>query len=155
MTPVSISLADYAADHRHPVNRRLHSICVPTIVFSLLGLLWSLPVPAPAAGLSPYVNWAVVIVAATLLWYWHLTPRLAAGMLLAAIPALAAIAMLDELDTPLWLISAMLFVAAWIGQFVGHAIEGRRPSFFRDLRFLLIGPLWVLSGLYSRLGIRV
>jgi uncharacterized membrane protein YGL010W len=50
-------------------------------------------------------------------------------------------------------ISLVVFVLAWIGQFVGHRIEGKKPSFFEDLRFLLIGPLFVLGFLYRRLGI--
>jgi uncharacterized membrane protein YGL010W len=34
---------------------------------------------------------------------------------------------------------------AWIGQFYGHKIEGKKPSFLKDLEFLLIGPLWVIQ----------
>ena len=40
-------------------------------------------------------------------------------------------------------------------QFIGHAVEGKRPSFFKDLQFLLIGPIWLLSNLYRRVGIRI
>ncbi len=154
MTRASAYLAAYAADHQNPVNCRLHTICVPIIVVSLLGLLWSVPVPVAMQGLPPYVNWAGVTVVAALLWYLHLAPRLALGMTVAAVPALAIVAALDRLATPLWLSSTLLFLAAWIGQFVGHAFEGRRPSFLRDLHFLLIGPLWVVSGFLARLGIR-
>ena len=56
---------------------------------------------------------------------------------------------------PLWSVCLFLFVAAWIGQFIGHAIEGKRPSFFKDVQFLMIGPLWLLADVYRRLGIRV
>lgn len=153
MTRASAYLSAYAADHQNPVNRRLHTICVPIIVVSLLGLLWSVPVPVAAATLPTYVNWAGVTVVAALLWYLLLAPRLALGMAVGAALALAAVAVLDRLESPLWMTSAALFLAAWAGQFVGHAFEGRRPSFLRDLRFLLIGPLWVMSGLYARLGI--
>ena len=61
---------------------------------------------------------------------------------------------LAALATPLWQSCLAIFVVAWIGQFVGHAVEGRRPSFFKDLQFLLIGPLWLLSFAYRRLGLR-
>jgi uncharacterized membrane protein YGL010W len=62
---------------------------------------------------------------------------------------------LDHLPgVPLWNICIFLFVVAWIGQFIGHAIEGKRPSFFKDVQFLLIGPLWLLADAYRRLGIR-
>ncbi len=50
-------------------------------------------------------------------------------------------------------LSVAIFVLAWIGQFIGHKIEGKKPSFLDDLRFLLIGPLFVLSFLYRRLNL--
>ena len=76
-------------------------------------------------------------------------------MILVAAVALGIVATLAELSAPLWLISAAIFAVAWVGQFIGHAYEGKRPSFLRDLRFLLVGPLWLLAGAYERLGIRV
>ena len=60
---------------------------------------------------------------------------------------------LATLAWPLWLTSLTIFIAAWIGQFIGHALEGKRPSFFKDLQFLLIGPLWLLAAAYRRLGL--
>ena len=56
--------------------------------------------------------------------------------------------------TPLWRISLCIFVIAWIGQFIGHKIEGKKPSFFQDLQFLLIGPAWLLSFFYNKIGIK-
>ncbi len=44
--------------------------------------------------------------------------------------------------------AAVVFVLAWIGQFVGHRIEGRKPSFLEDVKFLLVGPAWLLSFVY-------
>lgn len=155
MTQVADLLAEYAADHRNPVNRQLHTVCVPTIVVSLIGLLWSIPVPGAGAALPAFVNWATVAVALALAWYVRLSPRLAIGMVAGAALALGIVVLLGRLQAPLWLTSAAIFVVAWIGQFVGHGFEGKRPSFFRDLRFLLVGPLWVLAGMYQRLGIRV
>lgn len=54
----------------------------------------------------------------------------------------------SQLPIRLWLLSVIVFVIAWIGQFVGHQIEGKKPSFFKDLQFLLIGPLWLLAFVY-------
>jgi uncharacterized membrane protein YGL010W len=51
----------------------------------------------------------------------------------------------------LWL-AATVLVLAWIGQFAGHAIEGRRPSFTTDLAYLLIGPAWLADKLMRRVG---
>ena len=52
----------------------------------------------------------------------------------------------------LWLAIAV-FVVAWIAQFIGHHIEGRRPAFFTDLVYLLIGPAWIVAKIMRRLGI--
>lgn len=155
MTPVARQLlAEYSADHQHPFNRLMHSICVPLIAAALIGLLWAIPVPAAASATSPWLNWGTVALTGLCLYYLRLAPRLGVGMVVASLIVGPGLALLDGLGTPLWLIAAAVFVVGWIGQFVGHHVEGRRPSFFRDLRFLLIGPLWVLAKLYQRLGIR-
>jgi uncharacterized membrane protein YGL010W len=46
-----------------------------------------------------------------------------------------------------------VFVVAWIAQFVGHHIEGKRPSFLTDLAYLLIGPAWIVAKLLRKAGI--
>ncbi|MBB5390862.1 MULTISPECIES: DUF962 domain-containing protein [unclassified Herbaspirillum] len=134
-------LSRYAESHRHPLNERIHCVCVPAIVLSLLGLCWTL---------SPAV--ALVAAAAALAYYLSLSPPLAAGMLAMTAVMLVILARLPAgAVLPL---SAAVFVIAWIGQFVGHKIEGKKPSFFEDVRFLLIGPLFVLGVLYRRWNIR-
>jgi uncharacterized membrane protein YGL010W len=149
-------LDDYGDSHRNPTNKRLHWICVPVIAWCVLGLLWSLPFPGSIRAAHPAANWAVVAVFIALLYYAALSIRLAVGVLPLLLTGLWS---LDRLDAwsgvPLWSICVFLFVVAWIGQFVGHAIEGKRPSFFQDLQFLLIGPLWLLADVYRRLGIRI
>ena len=130
-------LARYAQNHRHPMNEIIHCICVPAIVFALLGLCWTL---------SPAVS--LVVAAASLAYYLRLSPSFAVGMLAMAALMLVLLARLPAVAVlP---VSATLFVLAWIGQFIGHRIEGQKPSFFEDLRFLLIGPLFVLAFLYRR-----
>jgi uncharacterized membrane protein YGL010W len=51
-------------------------------------------------------------------------------------------------------LSLGIFVAAWVAQFVGHKIEGKKPSFFEDMQYLWVGPLFVLSKLLGKLGVR-
>lgn len=147
-------LAEYGESHRHPTNKLLHWICVPVIVLCVLGFLWAIPVPAAFAAVSPYLNWATLVIAAGLVYYAALSPRLAFGMVPVMAVLVLALLQLDALAAPLWLVCLVAFVVAWIGQFVGHAIEGRRPSFFKDVQFLMIGPLWLLSFVYRRLGLR-
>jgi uncharacterized membrane protein YGL010W len=144
---------EYGESHRHAANKLLHWICVPAILLSAIGLLWVLPVPHALRALSPWINWASIAILAGLLYYSLVSPRLALGM----IPVLAALSWavwgLAMLPWPLWWSCVGIFAIAWIGQFIGHAIEGRRPSFFKDLQFLLIGPLWLLGFVYRRFGI--
>ena len=147
-------LAEYSADHQHPFNRLMHSICVPMIAVSLIGLLWAIPVPDFAASTPRWVNPGALALVGLTGYYLRLAPRLGVGMLIAALATVPLLSFAAELPIPLWLTALAVFTVGWIGQFVGHHVEGRRPSFFRDLRFLLIGPLWVLAKLYSSLGIR-
>jgi uncharacterized membrane protein YGL010W len=146
-------LEEYGESHRHPANKALHWVCVPVIVLTVLGFLRSLPVPAAFAAL-PGLDWATLAVVLAVGYYLRLSPALALGAAPLLILGLAALGALESLPWPLWASCAALFVVAWIGQFVGHAIEGRRPSFFKDLQFLLIGPLWLLADLYRRIGWR-
>ena|SRR5690349_11830894 len=154
MRTVTDWLGDYGSSHQNPTNKLLHWVCVPPIVLAVLGFLWSLPVPAAFSGISPWLNWAALAAAAALLYYLALSPALAAGALVAFLALLAVTRSLAGLPWPLWATSLAIFVVAWIGQFVGHAIEGKRPSFFKDAQFLLIGPLWLLAAAYRRAGLR-
>jgi uncharacterized membrane protein YGL010W len=153
MRTVSDWLGEYGTSHKNPVNKLLHWICVPLIVLTVFGLLWSLPVPGLFFGISPWLNWATVLASAALLYYFALSPALAAGVLVSFVLLLLVTQWLATFPWPLWLTSLTIFVVAWVGQFVGHAIEGRRPSFFKDVQFLLIGPLWLLAAAYRRIGL--
>jgi uncharacterized membrane protein YGL010W len=153
MRSASDWLSEYGASHQNPTNKLLHFVCVPPIVLAVMGLLWSAPVPAAFAAASPWLNWATLLAAAALVYYLLLSPALAAGVLLTFAALLAITRALTLLPWPLWLTSLVIFVVAWIGQFVGHAVEGKRPSFFKDLQFLLIGPLWLLAAAYRRLSL--
>lgn len=145
--------SQYGESHQHPLNKLVHWICVPLIAACVLALLWDLPTPAALRD-WPLVNWATLLAAAALLFYVRLSPSLAGGMLLFSAVVVAAIAAYDRWGaTPVWQAALAVFALAWIGQFIGHAIEGKKPSFFQDLQFLLIGPIWLLAFIYRKLGI--
>jgi uncharacterized membrane protein YGL010W len=147
-------LEEYNESHQHKINKILHWICVPLIMLSLLGLLWSISIPFGISSLPFNLNWAVILILFALIYYFLMSASLAGGMLLVFVTMILILHGISGLHTPLWLISVVVFVLAWIGQFIGHQIEGKRPSFFKDLQFLLIGPLWLLSFIYRKLGIR-
>jgi uncharacterized membrane protein YGL010W len=149
--PIDAYLDQYSADHRNATNQWIHLLCVPAIVWSVTALLWTIPVPS---FLQPGAIAAFAMVAA-LAWYLRLSRKLFVGILVAfvlfgAIDAWIA----NNYGMHALLGSAIgVFVVAWIGQFIGHIYEGHRPSFFTDLVFLLVGPLWTLRKLYQRLGL--
>jgi len=146
-------LESYSQDHQHPTNRLLHWICVPLIVWSVLALLWTIPVPATL--LRPGA-WAVFAIVLAFAWYWKRSHRLGAALLVAlAIFALICAGVFERLGpmSMRWL-AVCVFVAAWLGQFIGHVFEGRRPSFFTDLAYLLVGPAWLMDKLLNRIGLK-
>ncbi len=151
MRSINDWLDEYHESHHNPVNKILHWICVPAIMLSLLGLMWPVKISYGDSSLS--VNLAVLFILASLAYYAFLSIPLTIGMLIVSTLMLVALYILSGLSTPLWLICISVFVIAWIGQFIGHHVEGRKPSFFKDVQFLLIGPLWLLSFIYRKLGI--
>jgi len=153
MRTVEQLFGEYGESHTNPRNELLHFICVPAIVLTVIGFLWSIPVPAAFTEISPWLNWATITIALAIIYYFRLSLALGIGAALGLSILAYIVRFLDTLAWPLWLTCLVIFVVAWIGQFVGHAIEGKRPSFFKDLQFLLIGPLWLLGHLYRRLGI--
>jgi len=153
MRDVQAWLDEYDVSHRNPTNKRIHWVCVPAIVLSVVALLWTLPAPARFADISPLMNWGTLFLLAALVYYFILSFSLAIGMAVVTAAMILAINALSALPLPLWQIAVAVFVVAWIGQFIGHHIEGKRPSFLTDLQFLMIGPLWLLAQMYRRLGI--
>jgi uncharacterized membrane protein YGL010W len=138
MPTLAAWLDEYAESHQNRVNKTIHWICVPLITFSVLGMSWAL---------SPWV--ALVVIAGAGIFYIGLSVPLALGMLVIAAVMLSIVAALPH---PFW-ISLTIFVLAWIGQFYGHQVQGKKPSFFKDLQFLLVGPIWLLHFVYRRVGI--
>ncbi|MFW5816500.1 MAG: DUF962 domain-containing protein [Wenzhouxiangella sp.] len=139
---------EYGESHQHPTNKLIHWICVPLIFWSVIALIWSIPSPVE------WLNWAVLGALLVQTWYVALSPRLSIGVGVFMLLALALCGFLEaQLTAPLWAVALVVFVGAWIGQFVGHQIEGQKPSFFQDLAFLLIGPAWLMGFVYRRLGL--
>ena len=128
-------------------------------MFCTIGLLWSIPhdfLPGATgdASWAPFVNFGSILVLGSLVFYFRMGLTIGLGMLLWSALALWGNWRLDlDGGQPLWLISAVTFVIAWIGQFVGHKIEGVKPSFLEDIQFLLVGPAWLLHFVYRRLGV--
>jgi uncharacterized membrane protein YGL010W len=157
MRKIDNLLSEYGESHQNPTNKLIHWICVPLIFFSLMGLIASIPSGVLSSVFgegSMYANWAAVILALALIYYMTLSIPLTIGMFLFALACLFFINQLVLLNiAPLWLVSLGIFVAAWIGQFYGHKVEGKKPSFFKDVQFLMIGPAWLMHFIYKKIGI--
>jgi uncharacterized membrane protein YGL010W len=150
---IDVLLAEYGESHQNPTNKTIHWIAVPVIAWSVIAILWALPTPGffPA---NPYVNWATIGCALAVVYYLTLSVPLAIGMVAFSVIAIAIIRQVEtNASINLEWIAGAVFVFAWVFQFAGHEVEGKKPSFFKDLQFLLIGPAWLMHFLYRRLGI--
>jgi len=149
--PIDRWFASYSGDHRNATNQLIHVVCVPAILWSVIALLWCTPVPE---GLLLPGAWAALAMFAAWMFYYRASKPLGLGMLAMFVLMGFLTRLLQETFglTILLYAAVVVFVVAWIGQFVGHKIEGRKPSFLTDLTYLLIGPAWVLAKLYRKLG---
>lgn len=149
---------EYGESHQNTTNKIIHWICIPLIFWSIIGLLACIPHDylqiANAGWVLPYMHWGSVVIALGLLFYIRLSWQLFLGMALFSTAVLLSIEALMALGTNVLLITSIaVFVGAWIGQFIGHNIEGKKPSFFKDLQFLMIGPAWLMGFILKRTGI--
>ena len=154
MSRIDWYLDKYGESHQNGTNKLIHWICVPAIMFSLFGLLYAIPFPVER---SLFTNWAAVAIVLAWVYYLRLSIPMFIGFLV--IGGLLVWGN-DELYQylggdagQLALVSLGIFVVAWIGQFIGHKIEGKKPSFIEDVQFLLIGPAWLLHFIYKKIGI--
>ena len=145
--------SEYGESHQNRFNKAVHWVCVPAIAASLIGLLWTIPVPRVFQPI-PLLNWATLGILTCLLFYLRLSVPLAIGMLLFSLVVVGGITLCERFSIAVWQVSVITFITAWVGQFMGHKVEGKKPSFFQDLQFLLIGPIWLLGFVYRRWGIR-
>lgn len=141
---------EYAVSHQNKTNQSIHYFCVPAIFFSFVGMLMSIPtnflVELTNLNNPIWINWAAVVLIPLMLFYLKLSYSTFIKMLLFSILCLIGNYYISTV-LPLFYTSLAIFVLSWIGQFYGHKIEGKKPSFFKDLQFLLIGPAWVFEKL--------
>jgi uncharacterized membrane protein YGL010W len=152
MRSVNEWFGNYSKDHRNPTNRLIHWICVPAILWSVIAALWTIPVPSSIGRPGFWCGLGMIFAFA---FYWKMSKPIGLAMLLVFV----VFGLITE-GLFRWLGPSQLawtalgvFVVAWIGQFIGHVIEGARPSFFTDVAYLLIGPAWLVGKLMRRMNI--
>ena len=157
---IDILLAKYSENHQNPTNKLIHWICVPLIVFSMIGLISAIPFPYLGflGKYNMFINWFSLVMAASIYYYLKLLPVLSYLMLFFFGICYFFVVQLEYLEKAggpaLWQSSLVIFVLAWLGQFIGHQIEGKKPSFLTDLKFLLIGPLWLMHFILKKFNIK-
>lgn len=148
MRDISAWMLEYSKSHQNKTNIKIHKICVPLIMWSVLALLWAIPTPKILEGVNNIINFATLFSFFALLFYLVLSRKYFLYILPFILIMLYSVYLLAK--TNFLLISAVIvFILSWIFQFIGHKIEGVKPSFLEDLAFLLIGPLWVLKSLFK------
>ncbi|WP_262146965.1 Mpo1 family 2-hydroxy fatty acid dioxygenase [Chryseobacterium foetidum] len=156
MRKIDLLFAEYAESHRNSTNKLIHWICVPLIFWTILGFTSLIPSPhfcAPYFGCISLVSLIAVILVT--LFYLRLSLLIGFIMIFAMLlMEHLAYAVNIHIGGKSWMIYLAVFIITWILQFVGHKIEGKKPSFLKDLQFLLIGPIWLLSFILKKLGIR-
>lgn len=146
-------LQQYEQTHQDMTYPTVYWAAVPMVVLGTVGILWTLPIPDEFFEISPLLNWGTVFLMATAVYYFIISVSLAIGML----PFLLGIAGIQS-----WLASSAfsplrvsigLLVAGIIGLWMGHRNQGSLRPVLRDLQLMMIGPAWLLSVLYRRIGI--
>ncbi|GLS27780.1 DUF962 domain-containing protein [Marinibactrum halimedae] len=147
-------LENYGESHQNETNKLIHWFCVPLIVLVVFGLFWELPVPVAIKRALPFFNWCWLFMVLTVSYYFFLSFKLAVGLIIYT-AICASFLMWYEYQSfiPLWQTCVVAFIILWIMQFIGHHIEGKKPSFLTDVKYLLIGPAWLMAFIYRRLNI--
>ena len=155
---------EYGIYHKNKTNKLIHWFCVPAIMFSLFGLLdlfqFNKALDLSFLNLNIIANISIlnIFILLSIIFYIRLSLTLSLGMIIFSILLVSLIDYFDKFQIIInykLFIYLSIFIAAWIGQFIGHKIEGKKPAFFKDLQFLLIGPIWLLSFIYKKCGVRI
>ena len=162
MKKIDLLLEEYGSSHKNKTNKFIHWICVPAIFFSIVALIWSIPL-GPLENLKIYnfqiINWATISLVLVVFYYIKLSPLLTIGMVFFSTICLYMTNLLENLinsgkiEFQLWLIALIIFSVSWIIQFIGHESEGKKPSFLKDVQFLLIGPAWLMHFIYKKINL--
>ncbi|CAM4055890.1 MULTISPECIES: DUF962 domain-containing protein [Flavobacterium] len=142
---------EYSVSHQNMTNKKIHYVCVPLIFFSVVGMIMSIPskLLIPLDKIHPILgNWGFIAMILVSLFYFKLSFSMGIKMFMFTFICLVVNYWLSLLLAVFWF-SLSVFVIGWIGQFYGHKIEGKKPSFLKDLQFLLIGPAWVIHSVFN------
>ncbi len=155
MRTIKSLLDEYGESHQNKVNKKVHWVCVPLIFFTIFGLLRCIPFPQTPFLAQTNLSWSSLVLIAVWIYYFNLSKMLSLGFIIWGSLVYAGNEFLYENlgRMNMLYLSLILFGLAWVGQFIGHKIEKKKPSFLKDLQFLLIGPAWLMKLIYNYLKI--
>ena len=156
MRKIDLLFAEYAESHRNSTNKLIHWICVPLIFWSILGFISLIPTPHFCFLYFGCISIASIIaIVIVTLFYLRLSWKIGLIMILLMSLMEHLIYLINvQFEHHSWIYFLGVFVLSWIGQFYGHKIEGKKPSFVKDLQFLLIGPIWLLHFVMKKLNLK-
>ncbi len=144
MKTIKNMLDEYSESHQNRTNQTIHKFAVPAIMFSIIGLFACIPTPSFLGD----GNWSMVFAGLSLVYYALLSKKYFLVMLPTVIFMYIGNMFISQ-NLDLLTFSIIVFLVSWAFQFWGHKLEGKKPSFFKDVFFLLIGPLWVAKALFN------
>jgi uncharacterized membrane protein YGL010W len=128
MRQIEKLLEHYGESHQNKTNVLIHGIAVPSIFFVSVGLIYCIPVPDFIAVYD--ITFAHILTIPMLMYYFKLSGPIGAAMTLLSLAVFGGINLLEASGISVLWFSVVLFVVMWILQFIGHKIEGKKPSFF-------------------------
>lgn len=156
MRKIEQLFSEYGESHQNVTNKIIHWICVPLIFWTILGFISYIPTPhfyIPSFG---YISIASIIALVIVsVFYFRLSVVVGLIMIFLMLIMEYFISLCNlQFGTKSWIVYLVVFIITWLLQFVGHKIEGKKPSFLKDLQFLLVGPIWLLGFILRKVGIR-
>ncbi|MFT7108806.1 MAG: YGL010W-like membrane protein [Psychrobacter glaciei] len=148
-------LDEYGESHQNKLNKRIHWFCVPQIFWTVMAAIFVIPTPAIFSEISPHLNWASIMAVGAVLYYTTLSISLSIGMaIFSGACYVIVVAVNGAFPGYLLMIAGIYFVFLWALQFYGHEVEGKKPSFLKDVQYLMIGPAWLMSFIYNKIGLK-
>ncbi|MFC0516309.1 Mpo1-like protein [Mucilaginibacter angelicae] len=158
--PVDRYFREYEEAHQEKVNQVIHYICIPTLAFSVFGLIWSIPFPHLAflGVYNGYFNWASFVIAIAIYFYLKLSPIISYFILFILLGFSYGIMELvswQQAGGPaMWLLCISVFIPSLSALLIGNIREPQYATKGLNIKSLIIAPAYLLNQLLNKLRIK-
>ena len=156
MRKVDLLFAEYSKSHRNAINKCIHWICVPLIFWTILGFVSLIPSPPFCNSYFGCIS-MVSLISMVLITLFYVRLSLLIGVVMIAIMVLMEHFIYQvniTMGKQSWILYLAVFVVTWIFQLIGHKIEGKKPTLVKDVQFVLVGPIWLLTYILKKTGVK-